>query len=157
MRARGRGNIASLLLSVAVGGAPPRALLGRKVRGVGFAEALSAEVAKDGIRVLTVTPGLMRTGSHLHAHFRGNHERELAWFGASAIAPLLSIDANRAARYIVRAIARGDRFLMFTPAAHVGAWLHDVVPELWSLIMASSGATTKHRSLFYSRAKKAPS
>lgn len=106
---------------------------------VGFAEALQAEVGQDGVRVLTVMPGLMRTGSHLHARFHGDAERELRWFGASAMAPLLSINADRAARYIVRSIARGDRFLTFTPAARLGAWLHDAAPNLWSLLFSTLG------------------
>lgn len=110
-----------------------------KFAQVGLAEALSAEIAKDGVQVLTVMPGLMRTGSHVHAQFRGAREREFAWFGASVMTPLLSIDADRAARYIVRAIARGDRFLTFTPAAHLGAWLHDAAPELWSFIAGLAG------------------
>jgi NAD(P)-dependent dehydrogenase (short-subunit alcohol dehydrogenase family)/uncharacterized membrane protein YagU involved in acid resistance len=107
-----------------------------KFAQVGFAEALRTEVAKDGVRVLTVIPGLMRTGSHLHATFRGQPERELIWFGASAITPLLSINADRAARHIVRAIARGEQTLTFTPAAHFGTWLHDRAPNLWALIGA---------------------
>ncbi len=107
-----------------------------KFAQVGLAEALQAELGKDGIRVLTVTPGLMRTGSHSHATFKGSWERELAWFGASAVAPLLSIDADRAARKIVRSIAQGDRYLTFTPAAHLGAWLHDELPELWSILFS---------------------
>jgi NAD(P)-dependent dehydrogenase (short-subunit alcohol dehydrogenase family) len=110
-----------------------------KFAQVGFAEALHAEVAQDGVRVLTVVPGLMRTGSHVHARFSGDSERELQWFGASAVAPLLSIDPDRAARRVVRAIARGDRFLTFTPAARVGGWLHDVAPNAWSLLFAIVG------------------
>lgn len=106
---------------------------------VGFAEALQAEVARDRIKVLTVMPGLMRTGSHLHAQFHGQADRELLWFGSSAVAPLIAIDADRAASYIVRAIARGDRFLTFTPAARLGAWLHDTAPNLWSLLFALVG------------------
>ena len=140
MQARSRGTIA---LISSIGGrlgvphlAPYSAA---KFAQVGFAEALQAEVGKDGLRVLTVTPGLMRTGSHLHATFKGNAERELLWFGASAVAPLLSIDPDRAARKIVRAIAQGDRFLTFTPAAHFGAWLHDHLPELWSLLFSTVG------------------
>jgi NAD(P)-dependent dehydrogenase (short-subunit alcohol dehydrogenase family) len=110
-----------------------------KFAQVGFAEALGAEVAKDGVRVLTVAPGLMRTGSHVHATFRGQPERELIWFGASAIAPLVSIDAGRAARHIVRAIARGERYLTFTPAARLGSWLHDSTPNLWAFIASTAG------------------
>lgn len=106
---------------------------------VGFAEALQAELAKDGIRVLTVLPGLMRTGSHLHAKFRGQHERELSWFGACVTLPVMSIDADRAARRIVRAIARGDRYLTFTPAARLAAWFHDAAPNAWSLLSGFAG------------------
>jgi short-subunit dehydrogenase len=140
MQARGQGTVA---LISSVGGrlgvphlAPYSAA---KFAQVGFAEALQAEVGKDGLRVLTVTPGLMRTGSHWHATFKGDAERELLWFGASAVAPLLSIDADRAARKIVRGIAHGDRYLTFTPAAHLGAWLHDHLPELWSLLFSTVG------------------
>jgi NAD(P)-dependent dehydrogenase (short-subunit alcohol dehydrogenase family) len=140
MRARGRGTIAFITSIGGKLGVPHLApYSAAKFAEVGFAEALSAEVAKDGVHVLTAMPGLMRTGSHLHAHFRGEPERELAWFGASAITPLLSIDADRAARHVVRAIARRDRFVTFTPAAHLGAFLHDAAPELWSLLAKLAG------------------
>lgn len=140
MQARRRGMIAIISSIGGKLGVPHLApYSAAKFAQVGFAEALSAEVAKDGVRVLTVTPGLMRTGSHVRAQFRGAQEREFAWFGASAIAPLLSIDADRAARHIVRAIARGDRFSTFTPAAHLGIWLHDAAPELWSFLAGIAG------------------
>jgi NAD(P)-dependent dehydrogenase (short-subunit alcohol dehydrogenase family) len=141
MRARGQG---MLVFITSIGGrlgvphlAPYTAA---KFAEVGFAEALQAEVRKDGVRILTVVPGLMRTGSHLHASFRGQQERELGWFGSAALTPLVTIDADRAARHIVRAIARGDRYLTFTPLAGVGAWLHDMAPNLWSLLAALMGA-----------------
>jgi NAD(P)-dependent dehydrogenase (short-subunit alcohol dehydrogenase family) len=140
MRARGQGTIAIISSIGGKLGIPHLAAYSSaKFAQVGFAEALGAEVAKDGVRVLTVAPGLMRTGSHVHATFRGQPERELIWFGASAIAPLVSIDAGRAARHIVRAIARGERYLTFTPAAHVGTWLHDAAPNVWALIASMAG------------------
>lgn len=140
MRARGRGTIAIISSIGGKLGIPHlTAYSSAKFAQVGFAEALGAEVAKDGVRVLTVAPGLMRTGSHIHATFRGQPERELIWFGASAIAPLVSIDAGRAARYIVRAIARGERYLTFTLAAHLGSWLHDTTPNLWAFIASTAG------------------
>jgi short-subunit dehydrogenase len=107
-----------------------------KFAEMGLAEALRAEVAKDGVRVLTVVPGLMRTGSHLQASFHGDPEKELTWFGASATAPLISIDADRAARRIVRAIARGDSRLVFTPTARIAARTHDLAPGLWAGVLS---------------------
>jgi NAD(P)-dependent dehydrogenase (short-subunit alcohol dehydrogenase family) len=36
----------------------------------GFSDAIRAELARDNILVTTVTPGLMRTGSQVHAKFK---------------------------------------------------------------------------------------
>jgi short-subunit dehydrogenase len=141
MQARGKGTIAFVTSIGGKIGVPHLApYSAAKFAEVGFAEALRAEVAKDGVHVLTVVPGLMRTGSHLRAVFRGQAERELAWFGASAIAPLLSIDADRAAKKIVSAIERGKTQLAFTPAARIVARTHDLFPGLYGAAMAVAGA-----------------
>jgi NAD(P)-dependent dehydrogenase (short-subunit alcohol dehydrogenase family) len=135
MRERHRGRIAIIASIGGKLGVPHLApYSAAKFALVGFAEALQAEAGRDGVHVLTVMPGLMRTGSHIHARFHGDSARELSWFGASAVTPLISIDADRAARHVVEAIARGDRFLTFTPAARLGAWLHDAAPNAWSLL-----------------------
>ena len=63
----------------------------------------------------TVAPGLMRTGSHLKASFKGDHRREFRWFAAGASAPVLAVSAEYAARAIVRAIERGQ------PSLTIGA------------------------------------
>ncbi len=140
MQARGRG---SLVFISSIGGrlGVPHlaAYSAAKFAEVGFAEALRAEVARDGVHVLTVAPGLMRTGSHLRARFHGDAERELLWFGASAIMPGVSIDADRAASLIVRAIAQRERFLTFTLAARLGLWLHDRFPSAWAGLAALGG------------------
>jgi NAD(P)-dependent dehydrogenase (short-subunit alcohol dehydrogenase family) len=110
-----------------------------KFAEAGFAEAVGAEVAKDGVNVLTVFPGLMRTGSWIHGSFRGMPERELGWFGVGAITPLLSIDADTAAKRIVRAIIDRKRRLTFTPAARLAIAVHDYLPGLWALASAIIG------------------
>ncbi len=54
----------------------------------------------------------MRTGSHLQALFKSRHREEFAWFSLATSLPLVSMDADRAARRIVEAIAGaqgGDR------------------------------------------------
>jgi hypothetical protein len=78
----------------------------------------------------------MRTGSHVHAAFKGNHEREYAWFGTSATAPILSIDAERAAKRIVSAIAAGRVEVSFTPEARLAPLVRTVSPTLWAEAMA---------------------
>ena len=49
-----------------------------------------------GIHVLTVCPGLMRTGSHMNARFVGDAEREYGWFSLGATTPGLSASARSA-------------------------------------------------------------
>lgn len=75
---------------------------------IALSEGLRAELAQDGITVVTIVPGLMRTGSHVNAMFKGRQQEESAWFSLSASAPLLAMDAERAARLIVRAARRGE-------------------------------------------------
>lgn len=101
-----------------------------KFAEVGFSEGVRAEVAKDGIAVTTIVPGLMRTGSHLHARFAGRPHAEYAWFGAGATSPFPAISAERAARAIVRAIARGDRRAVIGAPARIAERAHALWPSL---------------------------
>ena len=102
---------------------------------VGYSDAVRNEVAKDGIRVTTVCPGLMRTGSAINALVKGQHEAEFAWFGALSSLPLVSIDATRAAKKIVDAGRRGLPHLTITPQARLAAILDRVVPNTFGRIM----------------------
>jgi short-subunit dehydrogenase len=141
MRARRSGTIAFI---TSIGGkiSVPHLLpySAAKFAEVGLAEGLRAESAKDGVHVLTVIPGLMRTGGHVHAVMKGDSEKEYAWFGAGAIAPApLTISAPRAARRIVRAIERGDRELVLTPAAKLAVRANGIAPSLVSLVLELAG------------------
>lgn len=99
-----------------------------KFAAVGFSEGLHAEVASDGVSVLTVTPGLMRTGSHLQASFGGRQEDEFAWFALGATLPGISMDAERAARAIVDATERGATDLVLTLPAKLATAFHGLFP-----------------------------
>ena len=111
-----------------------------KFAEVGLAEGLRAESAKDGVQVLTVVPGLMRTGGHLHATFNGDAEKEYAWFGAGATSPApMTISAERAARRIARGIERGDAEIVLTPAAKLAVTMHGATPGLLDLVMKLAG------------------
>ena len=66
---------------------------------VGFSEGLRAELAKDGVAVTTVCPGLMRTGSPRNALFKGQHQAEYAWFTLSDSLPGSSVSAESAVTY----------------------------------------------------------
>ncbi|HXD87226.1 MAG TPA: SDR family oxidoreductase [Urbifossiella sp.] len=109
MKARGCGrivNIASIGGKIAVPHLLPYTV--GKFALVGFSNGLREEVARHGIAVTTVCPGLMRTGSHLNARFKGRHQDEFAWFALGGSLPGLSMSAESAARRILEACSRGD-------------------------------------------------
>src|SRR6266702_1233902 len=101
----------------------------------GLSDALRAELARDNIHVTTVAPGMMRTGSHVNAKFKGKHDTEFAWFAASAGAPLLSMNANRAARKILAACCRGQPSLTLTFAARAAIVGNAFFPNLTGYAM----------------------
>jgi NAD(P)-dependent dehydrogenase (short-subunit alcohol dehydrogenase family) len=101
----------------------------------GFSDAIRTELARQGVRVTTVCPGLMRTGSHINAEFKGHHAREFAWFSISAGMPFLSISASRAARQIVAAARRGQPELVITLQARSLILAQAVAPNLLARIL----------------------
>jgi NAD(P)-dependent dehydrogenase (short-subunit alcohol dehydrogenase family) len=101
----------------------------------GFSDAIRAELARDNIRVTTVAPGMMRTGSHVNAKFKGKHDMEFAWFAASAGAPLISMNADRAARKILAACRRGQPSLTLTFAARGAILGNALFPNLTGYVM----------------------
>ena len=94
----------------------------------GLSDAVRAELDPYGIRVTTVAPGLMRTGSPLNAQFKGKHEAEYAWFKISSSIPGLTVAAERAARQILDACRHGDPALTITPHARIAAAANVVAP-----------------------------
>jgi short-subunit dehydrogenase len=101
----------------------------------GFSDALRAEVARQGVRVTTVSPGLMRTGSHINATFKGDYAKEFAWFSAGAGMPFLSMNAQRAARQIVAAARRGRPELTITIQARCLILVQAVMPNVLARIL----------------------
>lgn len=131
MRRQGGGrivNIASIGGKIAVPHLTPYTT--SKFALVGLSDAMRAELAKDGIAVTTVCPGLMRTGSHVNAYFKGWHEAEFAAFALSNALPTNSIAAGRAARLIVAACRRGDPHLTITLQARLLAALTALAPTM---------------------------
>jgi len=136
MRTRGGGrivNISSIGGKVAVPHLAPYSV--SKFALTGFSDAIRAELARDNIHVTTVAPGMMRTGSHVNARFKGKHDIEFAWFAASAGAPLISMNADRAARKILAACRRGQPSLTLTFAARGAILGNALFPNLTGYLM----------------------
>jgi NAD(P)-dependent dehydrogenase (short-subunit alcohol dehydrogenase family) len=138
MRRRGRGrivNVASIGGKVSVPHLVPYSA--SKLALVGLSEGLRAELAREGIQVTTICPGLMRTGSPRHALFKGRHREEYAWFSVSDALPVVSMSADRAARQIVSALRRGSAERTLSLPAKVGARVNGLFPAFTTSLLAA--------------------
>lgn len=104
-----------------------------KAATVAFSEGLRMEMPH--LKVLTAVPGLMRTGSYDNALFRGQQRLEYGWFSLSSSLPGVTMDAGRAARQLLRALARGGNEKRLTLAAELLARGHGLLPELFNEAM----------------------
>lgn len=103
---------------------------------VGLSDGMRAELAKDKIKVTTVCPGLMRTGSHVNALFKGKHEDEFTWFSVFDALPGFSMGAERAAGQIVQSIRYGDPQCIVTIQAQLAIAANTLLPGLTARLMA---------------------
>lgn len=99
-----------------------------KFAATGLSEGLRSELARDGIVVTTIVPGLLRTGSYFNALFKGDQAREFSWFGLGDNLPGGSISAERAAREIVQATRRGEAERILSLPANLLARMHGLLP-----------------------------
>ncbi len=131
MRRQGEGRIVNIA-SIA-GRVPVPHLLpytASKHALTGFSDAIGAELARENIRVTTVSPGLMRTGSHYNVLVKGRREAEHAWFAVADALPGLSVDVRRAARRIVDACRHGERRCTIGLPAKLAIAANALAPEL---------------------------
>ena len=101
-----------------------------KYAAYGFSAGLNTELAREGIRVTTVCPGLMRTGSPRNAQVKGQHRAEYTWFKIGDSLPGLSMNAERAARQIIDAAVRGDAEVTLSLPAKGLTMLYGLAPSL---------------------------
>jgi len=139
MRSRGEGRIVNV---TSIGGKVgiPHLLpySASKFAAVGFSQGLRAELAGERVKVVTVVPGLMRTGSPRHAIFRGKHRAEYAWFSISDSLPGLSISAESAARRILDAAERGDAEVLFPLTTRLATAVNALAPNLTAWLLAGA-------------------
>jgi NAD(P)-dependent dehydrogenase (short-subunit alcohol dehydrogenase family) len=139
MRRQGGGRIVNI---TSIGGkvAIPHLLpyCASKFALVGLSDGLRAELARDRIAVTTIFPGLMRTGSHVNARFRGHHKREFAWFAMADALPLTSMHVERAASKIIEATRQKRARLIISMQAKTLAWLDAMTPGLVAMAMATA-------------------
>lgn len=133
LKAAGGGrivNIASFGGLVAVPHMAP--YVASKFALVGLSDSLRNELAKDGILVTTVCPGIMRTGSHVMAKFKGHQDAEYRQF--KLMASLGGYDALHAASIILDAARFGDPQLVFPLPVKWATWAYQLFPNTAGLI-----------------------
>ncbi len=154
MRARRFGRIVNV---TSIGGAiaVPHLLpyCASKFAYVGFSDGLRCEVARDGVKVTTVIPGLMRTGSPPHATFAGQPQKEYALFSLADATPLTSVSVEHAARLIVDAAERGSARLVISWQARLALLGRALAPglvlrmlTLTGYVLPRSGSHPEHRA-----------
>ena len=137
MRRRGFGrivNISSIGGRIAVPHLTP--YCASKFALAGLSDAVRAELAPHGVRVTTVSPGLMRTGSPVNAQIKGKHQAEYAWFAISDSIPGLTTSAENAAAQILEACRYGDPELTITLPAKLAVLANGMAPEAVARITA---------------------
>ncbi len=131
-RFRSRGETSAIVNISSIGGkfGVPHLLpyVAAKFAITGLSEGLHAELRHKGVRVTTVCPGLMRTGSAGQAQFSGDAEAEYKWFALSATTPGVATTAEHAAKRIVSAVRRGAAEITITPQAWIGARANGIAP-----------------------------
>ena len=107
-----------------------------KFAQAGLSSVMAEELRGSNVRVVTVYPGLMRTGSHVNAQFKGDLRTEFAVFAAAGTTPGVSMGAERAARAIVRATERGRPEVVLPFAVRQIARLAALVPGAAQRVLA---------------------
>jgi short-subunit dehydrogenase len=124
----------------------------------GFSQGLMAELAEERISVTTVYPAVMRTGSPMQAVFKGDAEKEFAWFAAADNLPGFSLPADSAAKKIVRAANERTAELVLSLPGRARNVLAAIFPEIFASVMAfvagqmPKGESQEHRTGADSRA-----
>ncbi len=103
---------------------------------VGLSTGLRTELAHENILVTTVCPGLMRTGSPRNALFKGQHRKEYAWFSIGDSLPMISMNADSAARKILRAGQNGDPEVVIAGALNFSSVIARLAPN-WTAELLS--------------------
>ncbi len=154
MRERRAGRIVNI---TSIGGAIPVPHLlpycASKFALLGFSEGLRAELARDGVIVVSVIPGLMRTGSPPHATFIGQSEKEYTLFSLADATPLTSVSVEHAARVILDGVEKGSARVVISWQAKLALRVQALAPSLvragltfTGFVLARGGDHPEHKT-----------
>lgn len=117
-----------------------------KFAAAAFSEGMRSELQGTRIKVVTVAPGLMRTGSYLNAIFKGAEEGEAGWFSVGASMPGLAISAESAAEQIISATRTGRAERILSAPANLLSQFHGLFPGVTADLLGLVGRLLPHGS-----------
>jgi short-subunit dehydrogenase len=97
---------------------------------VGLSGGMRTELAKDGISVTTVCPGMIHTGVIDHAIVKGQHQKEFAWFSIGDSLPFFSASAEKVARVTIAGFRRGAGEVIVPLSTWVSVKFYELFPDL---------------------------
>jgi NAD(P)-dependent dehydrogenase (short-subunit alcohol dehydrogenase family) len=103
---------------------------------VSLGETMRAELSREGILVTTVCPTTLRTGSHVNARFKGQHDKEFNWFSLLATLPVVSQDADKSAQRVIEGCRHGDAYVFIPRPARLAPLTKALFPTLMGDAMA---------------------
>uniref|UniRef100_Q022W9 Short-chain dehydrogenase/reductase SDR n=1 Tax=Solibacter usitatus (strain Ellin6076) TaxID=234267 RepID=Q022W9_SOLUE len=115
-----------------------------KFAAAAFSEGMRAELSGTGVKVVTIAPGLMRTGSYLNALFKGAEAGEAGWFSVSSSLPGISMSAEKAAEQIVSAARSGRPERVLGVPAKLLAQFHELFPSATAGILGLVSRALPH-------------
>jgi short-subunit dehydrogenase len=142
MLRQGSGHIVNLSSMTALMPAPLlTAYTATKCAIVGLSTALRAEAAALGVKVSVVCPGLVRTEMGEHNIYwnvrKDDYLAQLPWRWMTR--------PDKAARYILRGVARNQELILFPFYNRIGWWLHRACP--WALVRLMRATLPRFRGL----------
>lgn len=114
----------------------------------GFTQGIGAELSPLGVSVTGVYPNVMRTGSPIQAVFKGDHEKEFAWFQTVDTFPGFSMSADLAAKKIIDGIIEGRSEVVLSVPAKARMMFGVFFPETMQLLMGFVSRMLPHGQSF---------
>lgn len=120
----------------------------------GLSQGLHTELAKDGIVVTTVCPGIIRTGDSPDTVIKGRRRPEYDWFSPMEAPALFSMGVRPAARRIVSALVRGESEVVLTLSARLATAVDGLMPGFTSTVFALANEYLEQRTHGRTRAEE---
>lgn len=108
-----------------------------KYAAAGYSEGAGVELAKHNIRVSSIYPGLMQTGSPRNILVKGQHKYEYGWFKIASSLPLVSVSAEYAAKRIVDVVRHGDRLSFLGISSKLATTFAGIAPRCTNAMLSS--------------------